>query len=509
MTSTFRVLGPSKGEAQDIVSGNGTMAKALFLSGHFLGRALCSGLGRCGQCRVKYLSTAPDPNPIEQEALTPEELGSGIRFACRREARNGDVVAVEASYGAGAESVEVIRGTGLGLAVDLGTTTLKWSIVGMPEGPISGQEPNPQLGSGSEVISRMAFAMENPAQAEYLRLAVVRRLERLAGDPGHAGRMAVAGNSVMVHLLLGAPLEGLARSPYSLAVAGGSTVHLSDALPDAYIPPLLGPFLGADISAGLCALLGEGVRYPFLFCDLGTNGEMVLGLAPDRFLAASVALGPALEGVGLSMGSVAEAGVVLWFSTGPDGPIPHPMPHGESKRISGTGYLSLLASLRRLGAIGDDGRFAAGGTPLSRRIADRFDRSAGRLSLPGGLFLSASDVEEILKVKAAFNAGTTALMSGAAISYSRLEAIYLAGTLGEHVAEADLTALGFFPEQARGRILRAGNTSLKGAALLMDSPEARERAESLRNQVHTLGLAEDEGFQRRFLRLMRFVHVDE
>jgi uncharacterized 2Fe-2S/4Fe-4S cluster protein (DUF4445 family) len=509
MTSTFRVLGPSEGEAQDIVSGNGTMAKALFLSGHFLGRALCSGLGRCGQCRVQYLSPAPEPNSIEQEALTPEELCSGIRFACRREARNGDVVVVEAPHRTKSETIEGILGTGLGLAVDLGTTALKWSIVGMPEGPIFGQEPNPQLGSGSEVISRLAFAMENPTQAEYLRLAVVRRLEGLAGGPGRTGRMAVAGNSVMVHLLLGAPLDGLAHAPYGLATSGGSTVHLSNALPDAYIPPLLGPFLGADISAGLCALLAEDVRYPFLFCDLGTNGEMVLGLAPDRFLAASVALGPALEGVGLSMGSVAEAGVVLWFSTGPDGPSPHPMPGGEWKRISGTGYLSLLASLRRLDAIGEDGRFAAGNTPLSRRITDRFDRSSGRLALPGGLFLSASDVEEILKVKAAFNAGTTALLSAAAISFSRLEAIYLAGTLGEHVAEADLTVLGFFPEQARGRVVRAGNTSLKGAALLMDSLDARKRAESLRNQVHTVGLAEDEDFQRRFLRSMRFVHVDE
>jgi uncharacterized 2Fe-2S/4Fe-4S cluster protein (DUF4445 family) len=509
MTCTFRVLGPAVGQAQEIVSGHGTMAKALFLSGHFMGRPLCSGIGRCGQCRVTYLSSAPEANSIEQEVLTPQELRSGIRLACRREARNGDVVVIEPSDRDLAVSSGKIRGTGLGLAVDLGTTTLKWSILGTQDGPISGQEPNPQMGSGSEVISRLAFAMENPSQAEFLRLAVVRRLERLAGRTGCMGRMAVAGNSVMVHLLLGAPLEGLSRAPYSLAVSGGSTVHLSDALPEAYIPPLLGPFLGADISAGLCAILGEDVHYPFLFCDLGTNGEMVLGLAPDRFLAASVALGPALEGVGLSMGSVAEAGVVLWFSTGADGPIPYPMPGGAWKRISGTGYLSLLASLRRLGAVEEEGRFAAGRTPLARRIMEGLDRSAGRLALPGGLFLSASDVEEILKVKAAFNAGTAALLRGAGIPFNRLGAVYLAGTFGEHVAEADLTTLGFLPEQTRGKLIRAGNTSLKGAVLLMDSPEARERAESLRNQVHIVGLVEDEGFQRRFLQSMRFVHVDE
>ena len=47
-------------------------------------------------------------------------------------------------------------------------------------------------------------------------------------------------------------------------------------------------------------------RFPLLLADMGTNGEFVLlraGLPP---LLASVPLGPALEGIGLRCGGIAE-----------------------------------------------------------------------------------------------------------------------------------------------------------------------------------------------------------
>jgi uncharacterized 2Fe-2S/4Fe-4S cluster protein (DUF4445 family) len=508
MKRILHVLGPGEGSSREVETQDGSLAQALFLSGHFLGRPLCSGLGRCGECRVQFLSTPPEPKKVEQELLSAEEILSGFRLACRHEVRDEAVLAVAPSGGIPPALPKALHGPGLTLAVDLGTTAIKWSFQGKGKGAVQGAEPNPQMGAGSEVMSRLSFALQERRYADYLRKAVVSRLEELVRAVGGVDALAISGNSVMLHLLLGAQLDGLARSPYRLTLHGGTMEQLSDTLPHAYIPPLLGPFIGADISAGLCSLLlnGSSPEYPFLFCDLGTNGELVLGMGPEHFLATSVALGPALEGVGLSMGALAGPDVVSGFTTGPNGIVPE---HGaEGARISGTGYLSLLAGLKRLGIIDEQGTFRRGDTPLARRIMQGFDPATNRLDISGGRILPAADVEEVLKVKAAFNAGTASLLREGGLAFREIGSIFLAGTLGEHVRIGDMLELGFFAGQAGPKIVKVGNTSLKGAALLLADMGARERAELLREQVKIIELTGDPGFQHRFIRAMRFTHIE-
>ncbi len=43
----------------------------------------CDGLGKCGKCRIKVLSSIGDPSKREEELLDEEELRQGIRLACR------------------------------------------------------------------------------------------------------------------------------------------------------------------------------------------------------------------------------------------------------------------------------------------------------------------------------------------------------------------------------------------------------------------------------------------
>jgi len=43
----------------------------------------CGGLGKCGKCKVKVLSSIGPPSKEEEELLTEEELKRGIRLACR------------------------------------------------------------------------------------------------------------------------------------------------------------------------------------------------------------------------------------------------------------------------------------------------------------------------------------------------------------------------------------------------------------------------------------------
>jgi len=414
------------------------------------------------------------------------------------------------------------------LAVDLGTTSVHWSALGGGSALFGGQELNPQMGLGSEVMSRLSFAAR-PGGAQILRELMLERLRdlvRQAEAGGHGGsvaRLCVAGNSVMTYLLLGLPVPGLARAPYRLDYTGGDDQSLAPDLPETRIPPLLSPFVGADLSAGLAALAfgPKPPRHPYLLADLGTNGEFVLALSPGEYLLASVPMGPALEGVGLRHGRTAAPGAVRAFALTPAGLKPEyidrpPLP-GEDGGITGVGYLSLVAALLRAGVLDESGRFVVPATPLGQRLAKGLTHGQPNaqgeadgeptLDLGAGLFLPASDVEELVKVKAAFNLALSRLLAEAHLAPAALHSVHLAGAMGEHVNARDLAALGFLPEVLAERLVRAGNTSLKGAALLLNSADAWDWVRALPGKCRALDLTSDPGFGSLYVERMVLRHV--
>lgn len=520
MTIIFTAL-TSCGERNIQAVPGDTLARALFRAGFFIGAPLCAGLGRCGRCRVRFLADAPVTLAPETRRLTPGELADGWRLACLHPARGGERLAVadpgpSTAYDRSAVAGEMAVTGSLGLALDLGTTGLAWRIVDLGSGRIAaeGRGVNPQLGAGAEVVSRLAFALEERG-GRYLRdlvLDVLAAKASLAGD--RLSVCCVAGNSAMVSILCDKPLSGLAHAPYGLSWRAGETVDLGRGLPPTYIPPLLGPFVGADITAGLTVLLRGGPSYPFLLADLGTNAEMVLGLAPDRFLATSAPLGPALEGVGLSQGALAGPGVAVSFQLTPTGIAPvlfgADATPGPVTGIAGPGYLALAALLRAQGVLDTDGRFAQtpAPTPLGERLRRQIGRDGGEAFFEtAGCRLYASDVEELLKVKAACNLAVSALLTAAGLSTQHLTAVHLAGAFGGVVSPADLETLGFFSPGLAARTRVAGNLSLEGATLFLTDPGARVAAGALPGQTVIVPLAGDRNASDSFIRRMVFTYV--
>lgn len=497
-----------------------TLARALFRAGFFLGVPLCAGLGRCGRCRARFLTGAPRPLPAEHRRLSPEALAAGYRLTCLHPAQGGERLFVEdtgpsPAYDRPAAASGARVAGPLGLAVDLGTTGLAWRLLGLADGVVAaeGRGVNPQLGAGGEVVSRLAFAQE-PGGGAYLRGLVLDVLTRLtAGAGGPVTALCVAGNAAMMSILCDRPLEGLAHAPYHLDWRAGEAVTLGRGLPPAYIPPLLGPFVGADLSAGLTALLRQHPVYPFLLADLGTNAEMILGLSPDRYLAASAPLGPALEGVGLSQGALAGPGVAVDFSLAPTGltvtRFPGQGAPDAAPGIAGPGYLALAARLVEQGVLDSRGQFVhTPTTPLAARLAARVDRSAGEACFEtDGYRLWASDVEELLKVKAACNLAVAALLAAAGLGTADLAVVHLAGAFGAKVAPADLETLGFLPPGLARRTVLSGNLSLEGASLCLREPAARDQAQSLPARTVIVPLVADDTAAEAFIHKMVFAYV--
>ena len=178
--------------------------------------------------------------------------------------------------------------------------------------------------------------------------------------------------------------------------------------------------------------------------------------------------------------------------------------------MTGTGYLSLTAILLRHGVLDESGRFGQGSTPLAAKLATKLTTMEDEptFAIAEDLYLPASDVEEILKVKAAFNLAMSTLLEKAGFGPSGLAAIHIAGALGEHVSLDDLETIGFLPPGCKPRTTKAGNTSLKGTELILTDTGARAFAETLPSTITALDLAADETFGTRYLERMRFTYVD-
>lgn len=491
-----------------------SLAQALFLAGPFRGLPLCSGLGRCGLCRVRFLADAPPVLAAEEKRLSAEELAQGWRLSCLRPAAPCSLALPEPRQEKPRATAFAAGPGPLSLAVDLGTTSLHWAALAEGRVAARGRGLNPQMGLGSEVMSRLAFAAR-PEGAAVLRDLVLERLREIIRNlPARPESLVVAGNPAMTLILLGLDAKGLRGAPYRLDYAGGDVRELAPDLPPAFIPPLFAPFVGGDLSAGLAALMlapGAAPEYPFLLADLGTNGEFVLALSPDELLCASVPLGPALEGVGLRFGRTAGPGAVEVFDLGPAGLAPRRIggdAPGEPG-LTGPAYLSLVSILLANGLLDASGRFTRGDTPLARKIGQGLGREAGEpaLHVLPGLFLAASDVEEILKLKAAFNLAFSRLLAEAGLTATALAAVHLAGAVAEHARPADLERLGFLPPGLPPRVHVAGNTSLAGAELLAVDADARRAVLDLPRAVRAIDLTNEPGFDARYLERMTFRHV--
>ncbi|MBC16425.1 MAG: FeS-binding protein [Desulfovibrio sp.] len=495
-----------------------TLAKTIVMSRLWHGVALCSGLGKCGLCKVRFTENPPEPVLEEKKKLGEEALAQGWRLSCLHPSESCDI-----ELPAPTRSQRAVRTTStttgdFSLAIDLGTTSIHWSVLIGNESVATGHELNPQMGLGSEIMSRLAVAA-NAEGRFILRALILDRLTELVRLASHnmQGKcvsMAVSGNSAMTYVLLGKKPDDLASAPYTLSYFGGEEKKLGADLPPAYIAPLLAPFIGADLSAGLTAIEYDAdVEYPFLLADLGTNGEFILALGPDKRLCASVPMGPALEGVGLTHGRTAGPGAVTGFRLTPKElqKVLFDESHTPPTGMTGTGYISLTATLIRHGILDDSGQFGQGTTPLAAKLAkDLITTEIGEpaFALDHGLMLPASDIEEILKVKAAFNLAMSALLHEAQLKPSALKTIYIAGALGEHVSLNDLETIGFLPPNCKNRTVKAGNTALKGSELLVTDPDARRFAETLPTTITALDLASDASFGDQFMKRMRFTYVD-
>lgn len=454
----------------------------------------CSGLGKCGKCKIAFVSSPPKPTSDEENILTPEEIKENIRLSCKHSAKDEDIIRLmdDVLYEHALPAEETLIFTenksedkvSACLALDLGTTTAEYAVIANNIVYAKGKQLNPMQGVGSEVMALLKFA-SSPEKALVLQKKVWEKIElliKLAQKENiYIEKIILSANSVLTYILLGCDTTSLAHAPYFLVYKGGAVEKIKNFphLPPIYIPPLLAPFIGSDISSGLYALYQdyeekkEEFNYPYFFVDMGTNAEFVLALSKEKKLMASVPLGPSVEGIGLTFGAVAHKKSIVDFSLTIQGLQAHMLDKGNEipTNICGVGYIHLLHTLRKIGILDKEGHFIIDShPPLLQKVAQFFQHKTEKcLKLTHELYLTPTDIERVLMVKAAFRTAFTLLLLEAGLEEKEIENIYLAGSFGKHVRKEALRDLGFLPHITLEKIQQIGNSSLEGASLLCSS----------------------------------------
>lgn len=271
----------------------------------------CAGMGRCGKCRVRATGALGEPTAAEREKLSPQELEERLRLACQTvilgpcqvewEQAAGMAVQLGGKAALGKEPLF----SQLGVALDLGTTTLAAQLYGREGLLAQAGCGNPQEPYGADVISRIQRALAGEGEA--LQKAVCQGISQLvcslaeqAGVPvEQIDTVVITGNTSMLYLLTGRDPQCLSHAPFQADWLAGDSLPaatLGLPCPEAQVvfPPCVSAFVGADITcAMLQAGLGESPQ-PELLVDIGTNGELALS-AGESFSAVPQRRAPPLK----------------------------------------------------------------------------------------------------------------------------------------------------------------------------------------------------------------------
>ena len=417
-----------------------------------------------------------------------------------------------------------------GLAIDVGTTSVVTTLVDLASGEqlASVSSLNPQAVFGGDLMSRIAFAQDNPANLRKLQTRIVgllnQHVEQVVADSGVLAKwiykVVVVGNTCMHHLLLGIDPSHVGLAPYAPVmrhplVLPARELHLR-VNPEARVCflPIVAGFVGADaVAVALATRIGETPEVR-VAVDIGTNGEVLLG-SRDRLWACSAPAGPALEGAQIRHGMRAALGAIDRVAIEAGDLRLHTIGEAGAQGICGSGLIDAVAALLDAGAIDWQGLIDVDArdrlpAPLAARVEMRGDERVIVLARPGEagaareILITQDDVRQVQLCKGAIASGAAMLQRIAGVPDDALAELMLAGGFGNYLSVASALRIGLIPALSPARIRYVGNAAALGAQIALVSEPERRRAEIIARRIEHVSLAAHPDFQDVFVDCMNF-----
>ncbi|MBI5823578.1 MAG: DUF4445 domain-containing protein [Chloroflexi bacterium] len=415
-----------------------------------------------------------------------------------------------------------------GTAIDIGTTTVSVWLVDLVSGQVRAQvaEYNGQIARGEDVISRIMYASKNGG-GEELRQRVLDTIneliktacKRVNAKPEEVVKATIAGNSTMIHLLLGIPASNIRLSPFITAVGHPPLMTAREVglktHPEASVDCLPGvaSYVGADITAGVLSSGLDTAEDVTLFLDVGTNGETVLGNR-DWLVTCACSAGPAFEGAGVVNGMRATQGAIeeVWINSETFEPTYRVIGGVKPKGICGSGLISLLSEAFITGIIDKAGNVNL--MAISPRVRDgahggEYVVAWGAESESGeDIVISRVDVDNLLRAKAAIYAGFTVLADTVGIPLDSVSKVLIGGSFGKYINVEKAVQIGLLPDMDWPRFEFLGNTAVKGAYYALLDWRKRKQITEIAKRMTYIELSADNSFYDAFTSALFLPHTD-
>lgn len=477
------------GECESVIEFFGTpILRDVLAENGFAVISPCGGKGVCGKCAVDVSGDITPPDEREIELNT--------RLSCRTRLLGDAVVELKSDEyifdeATNAKAFVNKNGwTGLGVAIDIGTTTVELRLFDSDGVLLSeAQSVNPQRSVSGDVIGRIDAAING--KGKELRDMIVSCIdglaERVCNDAScqksDIERAIIAGNTAMLYLLTNRNPEAISHYPFEADELFGAWLDEKT-----YLTPCMNAYVGGDIT---CALLASGIcesDTTTLLCDIGTNGEMALWKNGSLFVT-SAAAGPAFEGAEISCGCQNIRGAVNRVRVDNSKIIGETVGNVKAIGINGTGLIDAVASFLELGFIDNTGYASA---PLIINTSN------------GSIELTQDDIRALQLAKAAIRAGVETLIESTDTKIDEIDELLIAGSFGSNLSIPSAVRIGLIPKELENKTKCIGNASLGGAAEMLFDEAKMKKAENIAKCAKHIQLGGSEEFYNRFIQSIDF-----
>ncbi len=411
----------------------------------------------------------------------------------------------------------------LGLAVDLGTTTIVANLVDLNTGDViaTAADYNKQMVHGEDVLTRIDYSNDKNGLSTMQGLAVKTinsLIARLGRSPEKIRSIVVSGNTVMTHLLYGIYPRFIKLEPYIPVTNKMSLIYARDlgikvnrrAL--LHSLPCRAGYVGGDITSDILATGMYKKEKISIMIDVGTNGEVVAGNR-DWMIGCACSAGPAFEGGEVESGMRATTGAIERIEFDENGLIRYStIGDAAPTGICGSGLIDLLAELFTHNMIDRKGNLQTEAAPDRIRMGNdgleyvvvKREKTANNRDIT----ISEVDIQSIIRSKAAVYAATALLLDTAGMDFNDMDKIYIAGGFGNYIDLRKAILLGLLPDVSVDRFVFIGNGSLTGARMVLMSNDMKAKADEIYQKLTYVELSVNKDFFDEFSSASFIPHTD-
>ena len=416
-----------------------------------------------------------------------------------------------------------------GVAVDVGTTTVVAHLVNLNTSETVARQAtyNSQIQYGEDIIARIMFANTQEKRSR-LKDCITGDLNNLiaglvaaSGVSLHDVTFALcAGNTTMLHLLLGLDPAGIRREPYIPTAVTPPVIRAAEVgvriNPRGLLgcAPSVASYVGGDVVAGVLVSGMARSEEPSMLMDVGTNGEIVVG-NKDWLVCCSASAGPGFEGGGISCGMRATHGAIERLTMGKGGQVTSygVVGGGKPAGVCGSGLIDAVAEmLRSGGCLERSGTLtAAHGSACLRDGEDGTEFilvPAEQTATGKDIVITQADLTNFIRSKGAIYHACECLLDRVNLEFTDLQTVYISGGFGNYLDAHKAITIGLLPDIPVDRYQFIGNGSVQGAKTMLLSRQALEEAESIASKMTYIELSTDPKFMNEYTSALFLPHTD-